>query len=189
MVDGSDKLSSDKEDALDSKNFKKLVHSASISGAEKLASGVLGSVVPAFDTGYEFLDQILEQGKEVASDTILGLTSEKLKKGNWATNQIIPRMLISFVFKNISPNDDVVKEILSATKGSVNQAMKYSTRERDAVKSFMEGTKQALSKVEVKDTKSLEELKKLSNEDPKEFLKIMTSALQQVVDEKNREMD
>lgn len=189
LVDGSDKLSSDKEDALDSKNFKKLVRSASISGAEKLASGVLGSVVPAFDTGYEFLDQILEQGKEVASDTILGLTSEKLKKGNWATNQIIPRMLISFVFKNISPNDDVIKEILSATKGSVNQAMKYSTRERDAVKSFMEGTKQALSKVEVKDTKSLEELKKLSNENPEEFLKIMTSALQQVVDEKNREMD
>ena len=112
-----------------------------------------------------------------------------MKKGNWATNQIIPRMLISFVFKNISPNDDVIKEILSATKGSVNQAMKYSTRERDAVKSFMEGTKQALSKVEVKDTKSLEELKKLSNENPEEFLKIMTSALQQVVDEKNREMD
>ena len=36
---------------------------------------------------------------------------------------------------------------------------------------------------------SLEELKKLSNENPEEFLKIMTSALQQVVDEKNREMD
>ena len=173
LVDGSDKLSSDKEDALDNKNFKKLVHSASISGAEKLASGFLGSVVPAFDTGYEFLDEVLEQGKEVASDTILGLTSEKLKKGNWATNQIVPRMLISFVFRNISPNDEVISEILSATKGSVNQAMKYSTRERDAVKMFMEGTKQALTKVEVKDKKSLEELKRLSNENPEEFLKVM----------------
>ena len=189
LVDGSDKLSSDKEDALDNKNFKKLVHSASISGAEKLASGFLGSVVPAFDTGYEFLDEVLEQGKEVASDTILGLTSEKLKKGNWATNQIVPRMLISFVFRNISPNDEVISEILSATKGSVNQAMKYSTRERDAVKMFMEGTKQALTKVEVKDKKSLEELKRLSNENPEEFLKVMTSALQQVVDEKNQELD
>ena len=188
LVDGSDKLSSDKEDALDAKNFKKLVRSASISGAEKLASGFLGSVVPAFDTGYEFLDEVLEQGKEVASDTILGLTSEKLKKGNWATNQIIPRMLISFVFRNISPNDDVIKEILSATKGSVNQAMKYSTRERDAVKMFMEGTKQALRKVDVKDKKSLEELKKMSNENPEEFLKVMTSTLQQVVDEKNQEL-
>lgn len=189
LVDGSDKLSSDKEDALDNKNFKKLVRSASISGAEKLASGFLGSVVPAFDTGYEFLDEVLEQGKEVASDTILGLTSEKLKKGNWATNQIVPRMLISFVFRNISPNDEVISEILSATKGSVNQAMKYSTRERDAVKMFMEGTKQALTKVEVKDKKSLEELKRLSNENPEEFLKVMTSALQQVVDEKNQELD
>lgn len=78
-------------------------------------------------------------------------------------------MLISFVFKNISPNDDVIKEILSATKGSVNQAMKYSTRERDAVKSFMEGTKQALSKVEVKDTKSLEELKNCQMKIQKNF--------------------
>lgn len=186
LVDGTDKLSSEKEDALDSKNFKKLVRSASISGTEKLASGVLGSVVPAFDTGYQFLDEILEQGKEVATDTVLGLTSEKLKKGNWATNQIIPRMLISFVFRNISPNDDVVKEILSATKGGVNQAMKYSTRELDVMKSFMEGTKQALSKIEVNDKKSLEELKKLSNENPEEFLKVMTSALKEVVDEKTK---
>ena len=186
LVDGTDKLSSDKEDALDDKNFKKLVRSASISGAEKLASGILGSVVPAFDTGYQFLDEILEQGKEVASDTVLGLTSEKLKKGNWATNQIVPRMLISFVFRNISPNDDVIKEILSATKGGVNQAMKYSTRERDVVKSFMEGTKQALSKIDVNDKKSLEELKRLSNENPEEFLKVMTSALKEVVDEKTK---
>lgn len=186
LVDGTDKLSSEKEDALDDKNFKKLVRSASISGAEKLASGFLGSVVPAFDTGYQFLDEILEQGKEVASDTVLGLTSEKLKKGNWATNQIVPRMLISFVFRNISPNDDVIKEILSATKGGVNQAMKYSTRERDVVKSFMEGTKQALSKIDVNDKKSLEELKRLSNENPEEFLKVMTSALKEVVDEKTK---
>lgn len=186
LVDGTDKLSSEKEDALDAKNFKKLVRSASISGAEKLASGFLGSVVPAFDTGYQFLDEILEQGKEVASDTVLGLTSEKLKKGNWATNQIVPRMLISFVFRNISPNDDVIKEILSATKGGVNQAMKYSTRERDVVKSFMEGTKQALSKIDVNDKKSLEELKRLSNENPEEFLKVMTSALKEVVDEKTK---
>lgn len=186
LVDGTDKLSSDKEDALDDKNFKKLVRSASISGAEKLASGILGSVVPAFDTGYQFLDEILEQSKEVATDTVLGLTSEKLKKGNWATNQIVPRMLISFVFRNISPNDDVIKEILSATKGGVNQAMKYSTRERDVVKSFMEGTKQALSKIDVNDKKSLEELKRLSNENPEEFLKVMTSALKEVVDEKTK---
>ena len=50
-------------------------------------------------------------------------------------------------------------------------------------------TDEELKKFKNVNTKSLEELKKLSNEDPKEFLKIMTSALQQVVDEKNREMD
>lgn len=187
LVDGSDKLSSDVEGALDSKNFKKLVHSASISGAEKLASGVLGSVIPGFDTGYEFLDEVLDQTKAVASDTVLGLASEKLKKGKWATNQIVPRMLISFVFRNISPNDDVIKELLSVTKGSVNQAMKYSTRDRDVVKAFMEGTKQALSKIDVKDKKSLEEMKKLSQENPEQFLTIMMSTLEQMIDENSKE--
>lgn len=183
LVDGSDKLTNDIEGSLDAKNFKKLVRSASISGAEKLASGVLGSVVPGFDTGYEFLDEVLEQSKSVVSDTALGLVSEKMKKGKWATNQIVPRMLISFVFKNISPNDDVIKELLSMTKGGLNQAMKYSTRDRDVVKAFMEGTKQALNEIDAKDKKSLEELRTMSKENPEQFLTVMMSTLEQMMDE------
>lgn len=183
LVDGSDKLTNDIEGSLDAKNFKKLVRSASISGAEKLASGVLGSVVPGFDTGYEFLDEVLEQSKSVVSDTALGLVSEKMKKGKWATNQIVPRMLISFVFKNISPNDDVIKELLSMTKGGLNQAMKYSTRDRDVVKAFMEGTKQALNEIDAKDKKSLEELRTMSKENPEQFLTVMMSTLEQMMNE------
>lgn len=189
LVDGSDKLTNDIEGSLDAKNFKKLVRSASISGAEKLASGVLGSVVPGFDTGYEFLDEVLEQSKSVVSDTALGLVSEKMKKGKWATNQIVPRMLISFVFKNISPNDDVIKELLSMTKGGLNQAMKYSTRDRDVVKAFMEGTKQALNEIDAKDKKSLEELRTMSKENPEQFLTVMMSTLEQMMNENVKNND
>ena len=174
---------------MNAKNFKKLVYSASISGAEKLASGVLGAAIPVLGTGYDFLDEILEQGKGVVTDTALGLVSEKLKKGNWATNQIIPRMVLSAVFRNLSPNDEVIKQLLSATKGGLNQAMKYSTRDRDIVKAFLEGTKQALDEVKVDDKKSLEELKKISKNDPEEFLAIMTSVLQQIVDEDKLQQD
>ena len=188
-VDASDKMSSDVEGAMNAKNFKKLVYSASISGAEKLASGVLGAAIPVLGTGYDFLDEILEQGKGVVTDTALGLVSEKLKKGNWATNQIIPRMVLSAVFRNLSPNDEVIKQLLSATKGGLNQAMKYSTRDRDIVKAFLEGTKQALDEVKVDDKKSLEELKKISKNDPEEFLAIMTSVLQQIVDEDKLQQD
>ena len=189
LVDGSDKLTNDVEGSLNSKNFKNLVRSASISGAEKLASSALSAVIPGIDTGYDVLDEILSQGKTVASDTILGLTSERLKKGKWATNQIVPRMLISFVFKNISPNDDVIKQLLSCTKGGVNQAMKYSTRDRDVVKAFLEGTKQALNEVDTEDKKSLNELKMISKNNPEEFLSIMTSVLQQIVDENSNQVD
>lgn len=189
LVDGSDKLTNDIEGSLNAKNFKKLVRSASISGAEKLASGMLGSVVPGFDTGYEFLDEVLEQSKSVVSDTALGLVSEKMKKGKWATNQIVPRMLISFVFKNISPNDDVIKELLSMTKGGLNQAMKYSTRDRDVVKAFLEGTKQALNEIDAKDKKSLEELRTMSKENPEQFLTVMMSTLEQMMDENIKNND
>jgi len=183
LVDGSDKLSNNVDDDLTKDKFKNLVRSASISGAEKLASSLIGTFVPAFDTGYEILDEVLSQGKSTCIDTALGLTSEKLKKGNWATNQIIPRMVISTVFRNISPDDDTIKTLLDCTKGGVNQAMKYSTREYDVVKTFVEGTKQALKDIKSDDKKSLNDLKLLSKNNPEEYTNLMLNTLKKYIEE------
>ena len=43
--------------------------------------------------------------------------------------------------------------------------------------------------MKVDDKKSLEELKKISKNDPEEFLAIMTSVLQQIVDEDKLQQD
>lgn len=185
LVDGSDKLSNNVDGSLSKKNFQNLVRSASISGAEKLASSVISSFIPGFDTGYEVLDEVLSQGKSTFIDTTLGMTSEKLKKGKWATNQIIPRMIISTVFRNLNPDDDTIKTLLNFTKDGVNQAMKYSTRDYDAVKAFIEGTKIALKNIKTNDKQSLEEIKALSTSNPEEYTEIMLNALKQSLEEKS----
>lgn len=186
LVDGSDKLSNNVDGSLSKKNFQNLVRSASISGAEKLASSVINSFIPGFDTGYEVLDEVLSQGKSTFIDTTLGMTSEKLKKGKWATNQIIPRMIISTVFRNLTPDDDVVKTLLDVTKGGVNQVMKRSTREYNVVNTFIEGTKQALKNITFDDKKSLDEIKDLAENNPEEYTKIMLNALKQSLEEKSK---
>jgi len=183
LVDGSDKLSNKVDDDLTKDKFKKMIRSASISGAEKLASGLIGTFVPGFDTGSAILDEVLSQTKSTCIDTALGLTSEKLKKGNWATNQIIPRMVISTVFRNLNIDDDSVKTLLDLTKGGVNQAMKYSTREYNVVNTFIEGTKQALKDIKTEDKKTLEELQNLSENNPQEYTKLMIDALKSAIEE------
>ena len=184
LVDGSDKLTNKVDNDLVGNKFKKLVRSASISGAENLASSLIGAFVPGFDTGCAILDEVLSQGKSTLVDTSLGLVSEKLKKGNWATNQIIPRMVISTVFRNLNIDDDSVKTLLNITKGGINQAMKYSTREYNVVNTFIEGTKQALKNIKTDDNKSLEEIKTLSENNPQEYTKLMLEALKKAVEEK-----
>ena len=183
LVDGSDKLTNKVDDDLTKDKFKKLVRSASISGAEKLASSLIGTFVPGFDTGYEVLDEVLSQTKSTVIDTTLGMTSERLKKGKWATNQILPRMVISTVFRNISPDDDTIKSLLDYTKGGVNQAMKYSTREYNVVNTFIEGTKQALKNIKTKDSQAIKDLQTLSETQPEEYTKIMLEALKKSVEE------
>jgi len=184
IADGTDKLSNNVDDDLTKDKFKKMVRSASISGAEKLASGLIGAFVPGFNTGCEILDEVLSQGKSTFIDTSLGLTSEKLKKGNWATNQIIPRMIISTVFRNLSPDDDTIKILLDVTKGGVNQAMKRSTREYNIVNTFIEGTKLALKNIKTDNNKSLKEIRNLSENNPQEYTKIMLDALKASFEEK-----
>ena len=185
LVDGSDKLSNNVDDDLTKDKFKKMVRSASISGAEKLASGLIGAFVPGFDTGSAILDEVLSQGKSTFVDTSLGLVSEKLKKGNWATNQIIPRMVISTVFRNLKIDDESVQTLLNVTKGGVNQAMKYSTREYNVVNTFIEGTKQALKNIKTEDKKALEELQTLSETNTEEYTKLMLEALKKSIEEKS----
>lgn len=186
LVDSSDKATNNIDDDLTKDKFKKLVRSASISGAEKLASGLISSFIPGFDTGYDILDEVLSQTKSTVVDTALGMTSEKLKKGNWATNQIIPRMIISTVFRNISPDDETVKTLLDFTKGGVNQAMKYSTREYNVVNTFIEGTKQALKNIKTEDKNALKDIQTLAETQPEEYTSIMLEALRKAVEESDK---
>ena len=185
-VDGSDKLTNkiDNSQDFNSDAVKKLVKSASISAAEKFATGGLGMILPKVDTGNETVDFLLNQGKNIVVDTSMGMMSERLKKGKWATNQILPRMIISAVFRNIKPDNEMAKDLLSMTKGGINQAMKYSTRDYNPAKAFIEGTKVVLNENYKKDNKTFADLKKLADEHPEEYEKLMANLLQQEVDER-----
>ena len=188
-VDGSDKLTNDIDNSIDfnSKVVKKLVRSAAISAAEKFATGSANMFIPKFDTGNATLDFALNQGRNVLIDTTCGMTSEKLKQGNWAKNQILPRMIISAVFRNLKPDNDFVDELLSMTKGGVNQAMKKSTRSYEYVKAFVTGTRQVLEENYKRDNQTFADLKKLADENPEKYEKLMTEMLQAEIDERAEE--
>ena len=188
-VDGSDKLTNDVDNSVDfnEKAVKKLVRSAAISAAEKFATGCASSFIPKFDTGNEALDFALNQGKSIIIDTSFGLMSERLKQGKWAANQIIPRMIISAVFKNLKPDSDIAKDLLSMAKGGINQAMKKSTRSYEYVKAFVTGTRQVLEENYKNDNKTFADLKKLADENPEKYEKLMTDMLQQEIDKRAEE--
>lgn len=188
-VDSSDKLTNGIDNSVDfnSKAIQKMIRSASISAAEKFATGGVGMFLPDISTGSEALDFALNQGKDVLIDTSLGLTSEKLKKGKWATNQIIPRMLISAVFRNLGSDNEIVNDLLAMTKGGVNQAMKRSTRDYDIVKTFIDGTRIALDKNYVQDNKMFSELKDLADKHPEKYEELMLEMLQKEIDERAEE--
>ena len=188
-VDGSDKLTNDVDNSVDfnSKAVKKLVRSAAISAAEKFATGSAGMFIPKFDTGNETLDFALNQGRNILIDTTCGMASEKLKQGKWAKNQILPRMIISAVFKNLKSDSDIVNDLLSMTKGGVNQAMKKSTRSYEYVKAFVTGTRQVLEENYKQDSQTFADLKKLADENPEKYEKLMTEMLQLEIDERAEE--
>lgn len=188
-VDGSDKLTNDIDNSIDfnSKVVKKLVRSAAISAAEKFATGSANMFIPKFDTGNATLDFALNQGRNVLIDTTCGMTSEKLKQGNWAKNQILPRMIISAVFRNLKPDNDFVDELLSMTKGGVNQAMKKSTRSYEYVKAFVTGTRQVLEAIYKQDNQTFADLKKFADENPEKYEKLMTELLQLEIDKLSEE--
>lgn len=190
-VDGSDKLTNDVNTSVDfnSKAIKKLVKSAAISAAEKFATGCAHSFIPDFDTGNEVADTILNQGKDIAADTYLGLASEKLKHGKWAKNQIVPRIVISAVFKNLTPDSDVINDLLSMTKGGVNQIMKKSTRTYEYVKTFVQGTRQVLEENYKKDKELFADLKKLSDENPEEYENLIAEMLKNEIKESMEEKE
>lgn len=188
-VDGSDKLTNKVDNSVDfnSEAVRKLVKSASVSAAEKFVSGGVSSFIPKISTGHGLIDYGLNQAELALVDTGIGLVSEKLKKGVWAKNQIIPRLIISATFRNLKPEDKMLKDILSMTKGGVNQAMKYSTREYNPVKAFLEGTRKVLEENYQKDSQTFADLKKLADEHPEQYEKLMAEMLQLEVDEQNEE--
>lgn len=183
LVDGSDKMSYKTDNAFDMKTFKKLAYSSTVSGGEKFIIGLLDSVIPGTGTGCELLDEVLTQTRDVAVETSVGMVAEKLKKGNWATNQIAPRMLISFVFNNLDTDNDELKTLIGMSKDSINQAMKYDKRGINPTKTVIEGTKEALKSAEFQNDKSFDKLRDLSINNPEEYTKMMVSVLDEVIKE------
>ena len=165
------------------KTFKKLAYSSTVSGGEKFIIGLLDSVIPGTGTGCELLDEVLTQTRDVAVETSVGMVAEKLKKGNWATNQIAPRMLISFVFNNLDTDNDELKTLIGMSKDSINQAMKYDKRGINPTKTVIEGTKEALRSAEFQNDKSFDKLRDLSINNPEEYTKMMVSVLDEVIKE------
>ena len=183
LIDGSDKMTYKTENAFDSKTFKKLLHSSAISGAEKFAIGILDNIIPCAGTGYDVLDEVLTQTRDVAVETSVGMVAEKLKKGNWATNQIAPRMLISFVFNNLGSDNQELKALIGMSKDGINQAMKFNKRGINPTKTIIEGTKEALKSAEFQNDKSFDKLRELSINKPEEYTKIMVSVLDEIIKE------
>lgn len=183
LIDGSDKMSYKTENAFDSKTFKKLVYSSAISGAEKIAIGALDTIIPGSGTGYDMLDEVLIQTRDVAVETSVGMVAEKLKKGNWATNQIAPRLLISFVFNNLGSDSKELQTLIGMSKDSINQAMKFDKRGINPTKTIIEGTKEALKSAEFQNDKSFDKLRELSINNPEEYTKMMVSVLDEVIKE------
>ncbi len=163
--------------------IQKLLHSSAISGAEKFAIGILDNIIPCAGTGYDVLDEVLTQTRDVAVETSVGMVAEKLKKGNWATNQIAPRMLISFVFNNLGSDNQELKALIGMSKGGINQAMKFNKRGINPTKTIIEGTKEALKSAEFQNDKSFDKLRELSINKPEEYTKIMVSVLDEIIKE------
>lgn len=191
VVDGSDKLTNQIDNSVDmnAKAIKKLIRSSAISAAEKFASGGLNAIIPEIHTSSEILDFAIEQGKGVLLDTSLGLASERLKQGKWLTNQIVPRMVISAVFRNLGADSELAQQLLKITKGGINQVMKKQTRDYEVVKHFIDGTKASLNEGFLKDNGTYGELKQLADKDPEKYEKLMVEVLEQYVKEQDKNFD
>ena len=186
LVDGSDKASSAVNNALDAKAVKKLLRSSAISASEKLVSGGLSSIIPNLDTSNEVLNWTFKQVKDTAIDVTTGMTSERMKQGKWLTNQIVPRMIISTVFRNLGSDSEFAQELIKATKSGLNQTMKKCTRDYDTVKQFVAGTKAILDKNYLEDKKTYAELKHLADTNYEQYSEMMVELLQKELEEQEK---
>ena len=65
--------------------------------------------------------------------------------------------------------------------------MKKSTRSYEYVKAFVTGTRQVLEENYKNDNKTFADLKKLADENPEKYEKLMTDMLQQEIDKRAEE--
>ena len=184
-ADSSDKATNEIDNSidLDSKSVQKIIKNAAISAAENFATKGLSSIIPVVDTGNDFINEMLEQGKGVVVDTAIGMTGERLKQGKWLTNQIAPRMIISAIFRNLGADSELVDNLLKCTKGGINQAMKKTTRDYDIVDKFIKGTKAALDENYLKDRETFGELKLIADTNPDLYNQIMVDMLNEQAEE------
>lgn len=186
VVDGTDKASSDVNNSFDTKAVKKLLKSSAISASEKLVSGGLSSIIPSLDTANEALNWTFDQVKGTAIDVTTGMTSERLKQGKWLTNQIVPRMIISTVFRNLGSDSEFAQELIKATKSGLNQTMKKCTRDYDSVQQFVAGTKAVLDKNYLEDKKTYAELKHLADTNYEQYSELMVELLEKELEEQDK---
>lgn len=184
-ADASDKATNKIDNSIDlnSESVQKIIKNAAISAAENFATKGLSTIIPVVDTGNEFVNEIIEQGKSVAVDTAIGMTGERLKQGKWLTNQIAPRIIISAVFRNLGADIELLNDLLKCTKGGINQAMKKTTRDYDIVDKFIKGTKAALDENYLKDREGFGELKLISDTNPDLYNQIMVDMLNEHAEE------
>lgn len=189
LVDGSDKASSCVNSQFDAKAIQKLLKSSAISASEKLVSGGLSSVIPNLDTSNEILNWTAKQVKDTAIDVTTGMTSERMKQGKWLTNQIVPRMIISTVFRNLGSDSEFSKELINATKGGLNQTMKKCTRDYDSIQQFVAGTKAVLDKNYLEDRTTYAELKHLADTNYEKYSELMIEHLEKELEEQEKSKD
>ena len=183
----SDKMTNDIDNNKDlsRENIHKMLRSAAISSADYIASRGIRHIVPDFETSSEVLNSVLNIGKDAVINTATGMVSEYYKQGQWNTNQIIPRLLISSTFDLVGKNNEhLMDELMDLSKGGLSQAMKKKYRDYDAVKEFVQGTKIVLDENYVKNPAKYGDLKVLSAKNPEKYEEYICELLEAHLKEK-----
>lgn len=171
---------------LSKKVLAKMAKSAAISSADYVATRGLKNLIPDVETTSEVFNAVANTGKNVAIDTASGMVGEYFKQGKWYTNQIGPRMLISLTFSKLGKDNPVTKQLMSLTKGGVNQAMKKSLRDFDSTKTFINETKRELEENYMNNPEKFSALKYVVMNDSEAFDTLMVEGLHDYLSEKSK---
>lgn len=170
------------ENDLSAKSLKELMDNTAESYAYCAIEAGLETVLPNVATSNKIVNAILSTARDATVNVTTNIVTDYMTTGKWNTSQIAPRAFVQIVFGQISPNDELSKNLLSMTKGGVKDALLYDKSDKNSVKQFISKLQTELQKEYMKNPELYSSMKAIAMNNPEAFEKMIVELLQEHVD-------